>query len=203
MVRMLPLSGPRAGRLASRTPPERPLPPPRLPTDTFEAPRAPGFSPIAPTPLPQTSPADARTRAAITETLAQQFNQPFSVGPGVPRNLAERFRPGFEAGQAAGRAELEVARQDPSGAALVLLAVKQVRSHIDSAGVQNRLFGQAFTRQTREVLAAITPEAVARDGLAQTFNNAVAELKRIGLSIDPRIAAQLTPHPLELAIRGG
>lgn len=203
MVRMLPLSRPRA----VPTPVSPPLPRspggPQTPVDSFQPPLRPGFSPITAMPLPTSSPADAQTRVAITDVLTQQFNQPLTVGPGVPRNLAERFRQGFEAGQAANRAALESARQDPSGAALLQLAVRQVRRHIDGAGATNRLFGKEFERQTRDVLAGLTPEVIARDGLAPTFTTAVAELRRIALSIDPRIASQLTPHPLERAIRGG
>jgi hypothetical protein len=202
MVRMLPRSGPRAVRTPA-APPPRPPPPPQAPTDTFELRRDPLVSLLPPTRLPTTSPADAQTRAVLTDALTQQFNQPLTVGPGVPRNLAERFRQGFEAGQAANRVALESARQDPSRAALLQLAVRQVRTHIDSAGSANRLFGKEFERQTRDVLAGLTPDVIARDGLAQTFTTAVAELRRIALSIDPRIASQLTPHPLELALRGG
>ncbi|MDP3499141.1 MAG: hypothetical protein Q8S33_02360 [Myxococcales bacterium] len=170
--------------------------------DTFELRRIPNFSPITPTPLP-TAPADARVPGIITETLSNLLNQPFgSADPRIPRSIVERFRAGHQASQTAGRAALEAAQNDPSGAALVSLAVRSVRSHIDRAGVDNRLFGPALTAATREVLNSITPESVARDGLAQTFSNAVARIRSAAVSIYPAVADRLTPHPLELALRG-
>ncbi|MDP3499134.1 MAG: hypothetical protein Q8S33_02325 [Myxococcales bacterium] len=171
------------------------------PRDTFEAaPSAPGFSPILPPTPPTTSPIApslAAERETLSQTLAAEYNRPFP-----PSSQSQRFdglQARFEQNQAAGRAALEVAQRDPSGAALVQLAVTQVRNEVAS-GFRWRPHQNEFTQQSNAVIAAITPETIARDGLSQTLSNALEQLRSLSTRSNFRAP---NPHRFERAVGGG
>lgn len=185
-----------------------PAPQPGAPSDQFQpAPLTPitinpsDLAPITGVSRPEAG-RDAQVRSALVAELDRQANAPVTA----PRGASRRLVAAIEASRREFKNEVEAAKADPSGAALIRLAANQFQRGLGAAGVSStlgRLFPGALSNEVSTRIATISPKEIAREGFAATLDRVLQDIRAASDRLDPAVSRNEPPSVFEQIARGG